>query len=294
MYSNRQSASSSTALDFGLPRIRHDNYGMDSARASTVGTDHAVGASSPWGASGSRVALNSGLSDGDQSRRDSLLDSPEISPLTPINGMPTDRAVYVSIPASEKTLDDEKQDLPQVASPPSPPGATVPQPEAAIVLARRNRLAWIDGLRGLASLVIFTHHFADLTWSQSHPQTLAWGTVYSFIRNGQLAVGMYFLLGGRVLVHGFQRSAFTPPRMPKDSHGAVIEGAPPIKAPGPRWLSLASSLFRRSIRLAFPAIIVGFIQWRVCMDGLVTNAPMQAAQVRLTFSYICSPPGSLP
>jgi Acyltransferase family len=179
--------------------------------------------------------------------------------------------IYVSIPASDK-VQDEKQ---------GPPEGAKSEPEPAIVLARQNRLAWIDGLRGLASLVIFTHHFADLTWADSHPNTLAWGTVYSFIRNGQLAVGMYFLLGGRVLVHGFHRSAFAPPRVPKDSHGAVIEGAPLIRAPGPKWLSLASSLFRRSIRLAFPAIVIGFIQWRVCMDGLVTNAPIEAANVSI-------------
>lgn len=105
---------------------------------------------------------------------------------------------------------------------------------------------------------------------------LEYGSVYAFIRNGQSALGMYFLLGGRVLAHSFLRSAFTKPKPPKDSHGAIIEGAPMPKATGPKWLSLSSSLFRRSIRLAFPAVVVAFIQWRVASDGLVTDAPQQA------------------
>lgn len=132
-----------------------------------------------------------------------------------------------------------------------------------IVASRVNRLAWIDGLRGLASVVIFTHHFADLSWAGPHPEVLRWGTAQSFFRNGQLAVAMYFLLGGRVLAHSFLRSAYQKPKPPKDSHGDPIPGGVAAKWTGPKWMSLSSSLFRRSIRLAFPAILVGFMQWQL-------------------------------
>ncbi|KAM0756412.1 family 2 glycosyltransferase [Meredithblackwellia eburnea MCA 4105] len=152
--------------------------------------------------------------------------------------------------------------------PPGPPRA------APAIVSRQNRLEWIDGLRGLASLVIFTHHFSDLTWSQSHPNTLAEGSLEGFLRNGQLAVGMYFLLGGRVLAASFLKSAFTVPKAPVVHGDDQPEKKPAGKPPGPRWLSLSSSLFRRSIRLAFPAIIVGFIQWQTCINGLLDTAQL--------------------
>jgi hypothetical protein len=42
----------------------------------------------------------------------------------------------------------------------------------------------------------------------------------------------------------------------KSAHGDDEPEKPVVvrKPPGPRWLTLSSSLFRRSIRLAFPAI----------------------------------------
>ena len=128
-----------------------------------------------------------------------------------------------------------------------------------------------------------------MTCSDSHPDVLEYGSVYAFIRNGQSALGMYFLLGGRVLAHGFLRSAFAKPKPPKDAHGALIEGAPLPKQGAPKWLSLSSSLFRRSIRLALPAVIVGFIQWRVASDGLVTDAPQQATIQVLTPTALWTP-----
>lgn len=91
-------------------------------------------------------------------------------------------------------------------------------------------------------------------------------------RNGQLAVAMYFLLGGRVLAHSFLRSAYTRPKVPKDSHGDPIPGAVAAKWSGPKWLSLSSSLFRRSIRLALPAVAIGFIQWQLASADLFEAA----------------------
>lgn len=90
---------------------------------------------------------------------------------------------------------------------------------------------------------------------------------------------MYFLLGGRVLAASFLKSVLSIPKAPvhadEDESEKVLT---PRKPSGPRWLSLSSSLFRRSIRLALPAIAVGFIQWQVCLGGLV-NASMAANSV---------------
>lgn len=74
-----------------------------------------------------------------------------------------------------------------------------------------------------------------------------------------------------MLAASFLKSAFTIPKA-KVVHGDDEPEKPvkPLKVAGPRWLSLSSSLFRRSIRLAFPAVVVGFIQWRLAVDGLAT------------------------
>ncbi|KAH8916814.1 glycosyltransferase family 2 protein [Atractiella rhizophila] len=167
---------------------------------------------------------------------------------------------------------DEKLDAKEA---PPVDGAKAPPP---VIISRANRMDWIDGLRGIASLIIFTHHYSDLTWSLSHPNVLAYGSVYGFLANGQLALCMYFLLGGRVLCHGFYRSAFTKPK-PLMDHGEIVPNQPPLKPPTPRWMSLSSSLFRRSIRLAFPALVVGFIQWLICRADWIGNTPEQANEI---------------
>lgn len=253
-------------------RFRTGSYpGLDSSRTSSIGTHE--GNNIPYNTS--RTALNNEW-------RQSVDTTNEINAMH--NGekygkgyeTPDEKGsqAYAPIPPSSPALGATTNEK---AGP--PPAGDGKRPEAAVVLSRVNRLAWIDGLRGLASLVIFTHHFKDLTWSVSNPQVLEDGSTRGFIVNGQLAVGMYFLLGGRVLAHGFQRSAFAPPKVAKDSHGAVIPGAPLIRSAGPKWLSLSSSLFRRSIRLAFPAIIVGFIQWQVCKLGWTSTAIQANLQV---------------
>ncbi|KAI9617109.1 hypothetical protein KEM48_004966 [Puccinia striiformis f. sp. tritici PST-130] len=144
-----------------------------------------------------------------------------------------------------------------------------------------DRIVW-NGSTGFVALPL---------WSSSHiisvispgpnliPKFCLWGVSMDFFGNGQLAVGMYFLLGGRVLAHSFLRSAFTRPMVPKDSHGVPIPGGKAARWTGPRWLSLSSSLFRRSIRLAFPAIIVAIIQWRIASQNMLGDRPVQAAQI---------------
>lgn len=80
---------------------------------------------------------------------------------------------YVPIlPSSPLTSRSEKT----LASPPSSHAAP------AVVLSRTNRLEWIDGLRGIASIIIFTHHFSDLTWAQRYPNVLREGSIDGFLR----------------------------------------------------------------------------------------------------------------
>lgn len=100
---------------------------------------------------------------------------------------------------------------------------------------------------------------------------------------------MYFVLGGRVLAASFLKSALTVPKVPV-VHGDDQPEKPvaALKPPGPRWLSLSSSLFRRSIRLAFPAIIVGFIQWRTSSEGYFDTA-MKAQELVLAPSGLWVP-----
>ncbi|CAH7666424.1 glycosyl transferase family group 2-domain-containing protein [Phakopsora pachyrhizi] len=260
-------------------RYRQGSYGADgleSGRASTIGTDTGFTPGLPYNSS--RTALNHEWRTSDQGSHDGIhyVDEkyghghyPTKDITEDLKGGP--RPTYVPIPPSSPAMDEKKD--PQSSA---TEGIISPPP---VVVSRQNRLEWIDGIRGLASLIIFTHHFSDLTWAQSHPDSLGEGSVYGLLRNGQLAVGMYFLLGGRVLAHSFLRSAFTRPTVPKDSHGTPIPGAVAAKWQGPRWLSLSSSLFRRSIRLAFPAIIVGFIQWRIAAGGLLGDRPIRAAQI---------------
>jgi len=275
-------SSPSSAQSHGSPafdsRYRDNSYsgsGLNSARASTIGTDHIP--SMPYNSS--RTALNH------EWQNSADLDGIAVAPGKDHYGAPRhDRmdsygtekdgpATYVPIPPSSPAMNASMNEK---AGGMKPDGGR--QPEPAVVLSRANRLAWIDGLRGLASVVIFTHHFADLTWAATHPRTLEWGYYQSFVRNGQLAVAMYFLLGGRVLAHSFLRSAYVKPKAPKDSHGDPIPGAVAPKWTGPKWLSLSSSLFRRSIRLALPAVVVGFLQWQLSDANYFTDA-MQAQAI---------------
>ncbi|KAH9457125.1 hypothetical protein MJO28_011336 [Puccinia striiformis f. sp. tritici] len=271
------SAESLPATSPAYGRYRQGAYGADgleSGRASTIGTDTGFNAGIPHNSS--RTALNNEWRNSELGSQDGVTFadekySPGNYPTKDISEDLQDSGpTYIPIPPSSPAEDEKK------ASRISTDGVVRAPP---VVVSRQNRLEWIDGIRGLASLVIFTHHFSDLTWAQSHPDTLSQGSVYGLLRNGQLAVGMYFLLGGRVLAHSFLRSAFTRPLAPKDSHGVPIPGGQAAKWTGPRWLSLSSSLFRRSIRLAFPAIVVGFIQWQIASRKLLADRPIAAARI---------------
>ncbi|PLW34692.1 hypothetical protein PCANC_12257 [Puccinia coronata f. sp. avenae] len=244
----------------------YTNDGLESARASTIGTD----SFNPSPYNSSHTALNHEWRHSDMASQDGTTFDEKYAPKHISDDLKSGGPTYVPLPPSSPAI-EEKSPTPAPTE-----GIISPPP---VVVSRQNRLEWIDGIRGLASLVIFTHHFSDLTWAQSHPEVLPLGSIYGLLRNGQLAVGMYFLLGGRVLAHSFLRSAFTRPMAPKDSHGVPIPGGQAARWTGPRWLSLSSSLFRRSIRLAFPAIIVALIQWRIASTGMLGDRPTRAAQI---------------
>lgn len=252
-------------------RWRQGSYtgsGLESGRASTIGTDAGFIPGLPYNSS--RTALNNEWrsEEGHDRYDEKYAAGGGLGPKDISDEKAGLRSTYVPIPPMSPAT-DEKKPAPEALPPPTQP--------PVVSVSRQNRMEWIDGIRGLASVVIFTHHFSDLTWSSSHPDTLPEGSIEAFLRNGQLAVAMYFLLGGRVLAHSFLRSAFARPTVPKDSHGVALPGAVAAKWAGPRWLTLSSSLFRRSIRLALPAIVVGFIQWRIAKDNLLGDKPIQAA-----------------
>lgn len=85
---------------------------------------------------------------------------------------------YSIIPPSSPVVREEKK--PKFdATYPVIDDATTP---SAIIIKPTNRLEWIDGLRGIASIIIFTHHFSDLTWSQMYPAILQVGSLEGFMR----------------------------------------------------------------------------------------------------------------
>ena len=177
--------------DSRFGRYREGSFGhasgLESGRASTIGTDHNPSNNIPYNSS--RVALNNewrnSYDQGSNMSRDMTI--AEIAPgkeqygrhdsryddeieKSPLAG---DGQKYVPIaPGSPAIGHGDKGAFPQ-SSARDPP---------AVVISRTNRLEWIDGLRGIASVIIFTHHFSDLTWSQSHPNTLAEGSLEGFLR----------------------------------------------------------------------------------------------------------------
>jgi hypothetical protein len=160
--------------------------GIESGRASTIGTEHGA---IPYNSS--RVALNNdwrtsydqgsdlgrGMSfaeiapgkEGYGSANSQYGDEIEKQRLDKGGNMGQN---YAPLPPSSPAIGmDEKRPFPGSAR--EPP---------AVVISRTNRLAWIDGLRGIASLIIFTHHFSDLTFSTAYPNVLAVGSLEGFLR----------------------------------------------------------------------------------------------------------------
>jgi hypothetical protein len=45
-----------------------------------------------------------------------------------------------------------------------------------------KRLDWIDGMRGIAEMVIIIHHFGDNTFSQRNTDILSWSSPQVWLR----------------------------------------------------------------------------------------------------------------
>lgn len=174
--------------DSRFGRYREGSFGhasgLESGRASTIGTDHSPG-SIPYNSS--RVALNNEW-------RNSYDQGTDLSRGMAISEVAPGKEGY-GPHESRYEEDSEKLALGDgqkyVPIPPNSPAtglsdkgvfSSYPREPPAVVISRTNRLEWIDGLRGIASIIIFTHHFSDLTWSQSHPNTLAVGSLEGILR----------------------------------------------------------------------------------------------------------------
>lgn len=155
--------------------------GIESGRASTIGTDH-----SPSGLphNSSRVALNNEWRNSydqgsDMSRGMTIA---EVAPGKEGYGRPDSH--YGDEKAGGLGINGPNavnySALPPASPAIGPPKGVRDAPE--VIINRQNRLDWIDGLRGIASLIIYTHHFADLTWSQRFPNVLAEGSIEGFLR----------------------------------------------------------------------------------------------------------------
>lgn len=157
---------------------------MTSGRASSVGTDN-MNSSIPHNSS--RVALNNEW-------RNSYDQGSDLGRGMGISEVAPGKEGYGHNP-SQYGDEIEKESLGQnyVPIPPSSPAVGMneksggsyspgPREAPAVIVNRTNRLEWIDGLRGMASVIIFTHHFSDLTWSQRFPDVLREGSLEGFLR----------------------------------------------------------------------------------------------------------------
>ncbi|KAF2089827.1 hypothetical protein K490DRAFT_71565 [Saccharata proteae CBS 121410] len=118
-----------------------------------------------------------------------------------------------------------------------------------------SRLACLDGLRGVAALIVFICH---LFWTYHSWVEYGYGDgpdnnrfiqlpIIRLVISGHAMVSLFFVVGGYV------SSASALKKVRSRSYEKL-------------YLSLASSLFRRGIRLYLPAIISTFItMWLICL-----------------------------
>ncbi|KAJ1333168.1 acyltransferase family protein [Microdochium nivale] len=118
---------------------------------------------------------------------------------------------------------------------------------------------YLDGIRGVASLFVFTSH-----WLHWGPEGKGWGYGGSYhvlqlpfvnlFYAGAAMVAVFFVISGFVLTH---RSI---QQMHRRAYADVYSG-------------LTSSTFRRAVRLYVPAIVAGLVAWVMARLGLVVLPP---------------------
>ncbi|KAI5308296.1 hypothetical protein KEM55_006069, partial [Ascosphaera atra] len=114
---------------------------------------------------------------------------------------------------------------------------------------RRNVISLLDGLRGIACLLVFNYHFfftytyqPDYGWGFSQTGTWHWHQLPPFhmLYSGHIMVDIFFVISGYVL-------SYKPLKLLRQQQGGRnYEGA---------FGAVASSAFRRGIRLYIPSVV---------------------------------------
>ncbi|KAI9137418.1 family 2 glycosyltransferase [Paraphysoderma sedebokerense] len=136
---------------------------------------------------------------------------------------------------------------------PSSPIASPPTTSPSV-----QRRGYLDGIRGVAMLMIWTYSFAQYTWTKEHPDVLQYETFQYILRHGQLALSLFFILTGRVLLLNFYQQRHTDDRS--------------------KYMIVSSANFRRLFRLGFPALVTCFLQWQFCINNSIDTAAAEAEQ----------------
>ncbi|KAI9137422.1 glycosyl transferase family group 2-domain-containing protein [Paraphysoderma sedebokerense] len=156
---------------------------------------------------------------------------------------------FGSLSVSETTLHNEITVVSAAVEPPT--ATTKEEPRKAVhpVPAKitSHRLDYLDGIRGIAMLFVFNSHIMYHTFYIPHPDVIPVDTFQYVIRHGQFALGLFFVLSGRVMLLSFFRKRLNPD--PK------------------KYFILSAGNYRRLFRLGMPAVITAFLQWQVCIQG---------------------------
>ncbi|KAI9140058.1 acyltransferase family-domain-containing protein [Paraphysoderma sedebokerense] len=156
------------------------------------------------------------------------------------------------------SIADKNQEIKKIAS---PPGQNAPS---------TKRLDYLDGIRGIAMLMVFNSHFIYHTFYNPHPDVIPVDTFQFVIRHGQFALGLFFVLSGRVMLLSFFRKR--------------------LKTDQAKYLTLSAGNYRRFFRLGMPVAITAFLQWQVCIQGHTNVARDAEAYLKsgvLNIPYWC-------
>ena len=143
-----------------------------------------------------------------------------------------------------------------------PSFAISPYTNSAVAPRKMHKTGWLDGLRGVASLMVMFHHSSVLWYRGLHR---GWGSSpenYHFVQfpiirifyTGPAMVAIFFVISGFSLSYralGLIRQA---------RFAEVLD-------------ALSSSTFRRGIRLVLPAIVVTFFMMLATCAGFYGNGP---------------------
>ncbi|CZT49158.1 uncharacterized protein RSE6_09957 [Rhynchosporium secalis] len=122
--------------------------------------------------------------------------------------------------------------------------------------------SWLDGLRGVASFIVFIHHFilfwyTDLNYAYGTPDQKSWNFFqFPFMRvlyGGRGMVCIFFVVSGYALSYSPLR------KMRNRDYEPLLH-------------SLASSLFRRGLRLFIPVLACTFVSLLINRQGFAITS----------------------